>query len=698
MLCTPLPLLTVFLWLAAALQPAAGFDPERPADLQPQTPVSRLHLFNFQNYGHNNVFALSPDGTTLASANGNYVTLYDLTKTQAMTQPHNIMLDGIYLHDGTIAFSPDGKLLLVLPAQHQEDQSVHFIDAGSGKEVRQIDNDEPFNSLALSADAKMLALGGQQGRVEIWDARSGDEIRVLPGAANGICHDLVFSADGRMLATAGQQINQQQQPGVPAAADPVIQVVEIATGNTRREFRPHVESPGPNQFYYRRGGQLQISALALSTDGRLLAAGCIDQTIRLWDLQTGGELPPLVGHQAALAALTFTPDGKRLASFDAAGLKLGWSVSRMERSPAARLPTLSDAEFAELWTDLGDGDAFQTYRAMRYLTAEPQRALALLRRQLKPVPPADAKHLAQLKADLQSPNGGVRRKAMAGLRQEGEAALGTLSEGGNRMPQPMQARAQQALVRKLEMKYATPERTRALRAVHILEQIGTDGARQLLEELAKGAPGVKLTVAARSSLDALAARADGRKDVAAGLLDLEQIRKNGLSAGQRDALWADLASPDAGKAFRAMGMLRAMPEQAVALLRERVGPEPTASGERIPRLIADLDNNRFPVREKATRDLEKLGPAAETALRQALRGRPAPEARRRLDQLLAKRDQAVLPADTVRRLRAVEVLEQLGSPEARQVLETLTQGPPQSLVTREAKASVARLSRRAEAP
>jgi hypothetical protein len=457
--------------------------------------VSRLHLFNIRNYGPGNLFALSPDGTTLVTANGNNLTVYDLTKNQPQVQPRNVMVEGVFLRDGTLAFSGDSKFVVALSAQHMEDQSLHFIDISTGKEVRQIDNDESFNSLALSADGKMLAVGGQQGRVEIWDAQTGDEIRVLPGVVNGVCRELAFSADGRMLATVAVQFNRQRP------------------GN-------HIDPAGGDQMYYRRGGQLQVSALAFSADGRLLTAGCGDQTIRLWDLETDRELPPLVGHQAAVAALAFTPDGKRLVSFDASGLKLAWSVSRIEAAVSSKLPTLSDAEFAELWTNLADADAFQTYRAMRYLTAEPQRALTLLRRELKPVPPGDRKLLDQLLNDLQNPNGGVRRKAMAGLRQQGEAALAALSERlGNGGPQPfairggmpLQGRSLQGLVRKLEAQHATPQRARALRAVPILEEIGTDEAKQFLEQLAGGAAGANLTIVARTSLDALVAVGTARE-------------------------------------------------------------------------------------------------------------------------------------------------------------------------------------------
>lgn len=58
-----------------------------------------------------------------------------------------------------------------------------------------------------------------------------------------------------------------------------------------------------------------------------------------------------------------------------------------------------------------------------------------------------------------------------------------------------------------------------------------------------------------------------------------------------------------------------------------------ADSEKITRWIADLDNNQFAVREKATRELEKLGESAQPALRKALEDHPKSEARKRLERL-----------------------------------------------------------------
>jgi hypothetical protein len=261
----------------------------------------------------------------------------------------------------------------------------------------------------------------------------------------------------------------------------------------------------------------------------------------------------------------------------------------------------------------------------------------------------------------------------------------------------MNSRAAQVLMRKLEAQYATPERARALKGVQVLEQIGNEDARQLLSQLAQGAAGTKLTVAAKTALDKLNEQSKARTAARGGsrLPDPERVGKEPLTDQDRETVWQVLADGDATRAFQAMGVLRAVPDQAVAFLRERVRPTPPADVPRIPQLIAGLDSNRFADRDKAMKELEGMGKAAEPALRQALANGPSPEARRRLEQLLNKQQQAVLPPDTVRSIRVVEVLERVGTPQARKVLEGLAKGAAESALTQDARAALVRLTSRA---
>ena len=97
------------------------------------------------------------------------------------------------------------------------------------------------------------------------------------------------------------------------------------------------------------------------------------------------------------------------------------------------------------------------------------------------------------------------------------------------------------------------------------------------------------------------------------------------------------------------------------------------------------------MREKATRDLNDLGEAAGPALRKAINGRPSAEVRARTSRLLEKL--ATPSPNLLRGLRAVEALESVGGPEAREVLERIAGGAADSRLTRAAKASLERLGR-----
>jgi hypothetical protein len=118
----------------------------------------------------------------------------------------------------------------------------------------------------------------------------------------------------------------------------------------------------------------------------------------------------------------------------------------------------------------------------------------------------------------------------------------------------------------------------------------------------------------------------------------------------------------------------------------------------LQQLVRDLDSRRFPVREKASRELAAVGPAAVPFLRQALDSKPSPEARRRLEQLLDSLSGTALAPEVLQGLRAVEVLEHIATPQARRILEAMAAGLPTALVTEEAKASLERLAKRSRLP
>jgi HEAT repeat protein len=157
-----------------------------------------------------------------------------------------------------------------------------------------------------------------------------------------------------------------------------------------------------------------------------------------------------------------------------------------------------------------------------------------------------------------------------------------------------------------------------------------------------------------------------------------------------DSLWSALAD-EPSKAYRAIWTMSETKE-ASAFLRGKIALAKPIAKERLAKLIADLDSDRFAVRESATEALAKLGVMAVPALREALRDKPSPEARKRLEELVKRKHVETRPrsAEELRTWRAIDVLERLGTIEARELLKSLAAGMPGVLTTTAARDALKR--------
>ncbi len=167
------------------------------------------------------------------------------------------------------------------------------------------------------------------------------------------------------------------------------------------------------------------------------------------------------------------------------------------------------------------------------------------------------------------------------------------------------------------------------------------------------------------------------------------------TAERRSSLWAALADPDAGPAGHAIADLVAMPSPAVELLQQRFRPgESHVDPGRLQKLIADLDADEFVVREQAQRELAAAGPDAVEPMRQALAKDPSAEMRRRLRKLLEPYERAETQPARLRAVRAIEVLERIGTPQARGVLQGLAGKMADAEIEQEIKDSLRRIDAR----
>jgi hypothetical protein len=160
-------------------------------------------------------------------------------------------------------------------------------------------------------------------------------------------------------------------------------------------------------------------------------------------------------------------------------------------------------------------------------------------------------------------------------------------------------------------------------------------------------------------------------------------------------LWNDLRDGTPSRATRAVWCFAAAPEQAVQFLGDVLRPIKAPEPGVVARLIENLGNEEFQVRDKASRELAKYGEAVGGALRKAKKGEISLEQLRRIDRLLNLLPGPEPGPEQLRTIRAVSALEQIGSPEARKVLAGLAAGADGARITQEAKSALERLEKRA---
>lgn len=342
--------------------------------------------------------------------------------------------------------------------------------------IRQLTQDSGASSFAFSFDANILAVGTSNGRIYLWDPLTAKELRRLDGHTNHV-YSVAFSPDGKTLASGGQ--------------DYTFRLWDVATGNL---------------VHWLTGHRGQVNGVAFSPDGRWIASAGQDKTVRLWEVASGTEAARYEGHQDAVRPILFAPNSRILASgsFDRTAALLDMT-GLLQRQPNVAV-NLSDKELEDLWVKLGD--AAQESSVIWTLSAAPKQAVPFLQKKLPPAdqPSADQQRITQLIADLDNDIFKVRERAYAELAKLGKQVEPALRAILARKPSLEVQRRVKALLDKPAETGISPAQLRVLRAVTVLEWIGTAEARRVLADLAKGTPGAWETEEAAKALQRLAER------------------------------------------------------------------------------------------------------------------------------------------------------------------------------------------------
>jgi WD40 repeat protein len=175
-------------------------------------------------------------------------------------------------------------------------------------------------------------------------------------------------------------------------------------------------------------------------------------------------------------------------------------------------------------------------------------------------------------------------------------------------------------------------------------------------------------------------------------------RVQSKGANNLAALWADLADTDAKNAYKAILALSKTPDETTPYLALQLQPVLAPELALVRRLIEDLNSETFTVRDKADRELAKLGPLVEGEMNKALQSNPPLELRQRLEKLVRQVAGSVSQPEHLRGIRAVEVLENIGTPEAKTLVWKCAEGAPDAPLTHHAKNALERWGKRQALP
>jgi WD40 repeat protein len=254
----------------------------------------------------------SPDGTRLASGCEGGLGVWEVaTGRQLLTIPGYVTAPS----EGgqAVAFSPDGKRLALAGVSQGKDgkflPEVKVCEADTGRDLYKLPNDEKVTTqvtgVAFAPDGKWLVSRSGSGILKVWDMTTGKELRTLP---DRIWPPFALSPDGKRLAAVFEnglrmwETTEWQELSAPRGNGP----------QPPSNYGPHL---GP------------ITSLAFSPDGKLLATGSLDRTVKLWEAPyvPGQVIGTFRGHAGAVRSVVFSPDGRLLASAGAGPGVLGRS-------------------------------------------------------------------------------------------------------------------------------------------------------------------------------------------------------------------------------------------------------------------------------------------------------------------------------------------------------------------------------------
>jgi len=670
--------------------------------------------------------AVAPDNRTLFSAGADRIVRQWLVAG-------GVELRQFDVHQGSIlalAFTADGKELRTAAA----DNLVRVFDTATGMETRRFAIEcarEPSVAIAtFSKGGRELACTRPDLALNVYDADSGKLIRSV-GSANVPLNGLDFSPNGKFLATAfaashvrvfgvasGKEIRVFDTLGPHRVAfSPDGQTLAVSTGESMRLW--HVADD--REALPLPGHTSAVESLCFSRDGTLLVTAGDDRTVRVWNRATGKEIARLEPDKVASMKHVSVGTGPR--SFV--------TVSLTERQGALEWALKDNNEIRHVHT----WDQSSSTNSMAVSLDSKMVALAGADPTVSLVDTDSKKILSKLDAFKEgssakvtvratslafSPDGKLLAIKGAGRPIEvwnvaGGRLVRTFDEtrGSHAFAFSPNSRLLAVAAEDLKLYEIATGQERQHIAVPLRALVFSPDGRYVITSLSKG--GIQFFDASTglpvgqlgapgSEGAALAFSPDGTTLASAGphtavMLwtklpwrePTRTIAPLRLEPAEVEILWKILAQPDGRRAHQAVWALAGAPELSIPFIKKAIKPGLYVSPKQVEQYLRNLDCANFELRQTAMRELESLGDAAEDALLAALKTNASIEARRRIEDLLSRVNDA--SPQKLQMHRALEVLEYAATDDAQLVMETLAQGGAGHWLTNTARTALERQQR-----
>jgi WD40 repeat protein/transcriptional regulator with XRE-family HTH domain len=246
---------------------------------------------------------------------------------------------GMLGHTGwvqSVVFSPNGKII----ASGGNDQTVRLWNAETGQEIDILNGHmDRVRFVVFSPNGQLIASGSDDRTIRVWDINSGRCLNTLTGHPGQI-RSIAFSPDGYFVAGGSNEeiwlwdvetghhlktLHEQDGWVRTVAFHPAGGILAANAGNAIKLW----DQNSGECLKALNGHQDTIVSIVYSPNGRILASGSRDGTVRLWEVGSGQCLRVLQEHASWIEAVNFSSDGQMIASCSESNLSL-WEVETGE--------------------------------------------------------------------------------------------------------------------------------------------------------------------------------------------------------------------------------------------------------------------------------------------------------------------------------------------------------------------------------